>query len=211
MKSVKHIAVSVAICLVVTLVTVLIIRGYSYFGNIIEDFRGYDYDSKIAKQYDWIGPKPGEIIDSNHLVNISGVSLEQFPKKELLLLTVVDPECPACKQSEEQLHFLQNNLTKEGIDYFIVCFSKKVSPSELSDYVRSLSLPSTSFSWADDFNNVLPSIKSIVFPSHILIDSKGFVIKTFPGTSNDKRIRDRMVRQVLNEVVAYKDRNIPQN
>jgi hypothetical protein len=206
MRSQKHIALSVALCVVVTVGTVGVIRGFSYFKEIYEDYRGYDYDSKIAKQYDWIGPKPGEVIDTDKLVNTEGVSLDKLPKAGLMLLTVVEPECAASKESDEQMRFLSEKLTGRNIDYFLVCFSRKVSAESLSGFVDSLNLQAKSFSWNDDFENVLPSIKSIVYPSHILIDSKGVVIKTFPGTSSDRSIRDRMVRQVLKEVLEQSER-----
>ncbi len=211
MKSLKHLCVGGAIALFVTLGTVSVIRGFSYFVDIYEDLRGYDYDAKIAKGYNWIGPKPGEEIDSNFLMNDQGVSLKKFPKSKskLLLLTVIEPECEAAKESQEQFRFLQENLAGEGIDYFIVSFSPEVSPVEISNYVRSLNIPAGSFSWTGDFENVLPSIKAIVYPSHILIDSNDVVIKTFPGTSNQKVIRDRMARQVLKEVLSFRDKISP--
>ena len=68
------------------------------------------YDAKIAKQYDWIGPKPGEMIDSNRLINGDGLNLNRLAKNDLILLTVVDPACGACKQSREQMRFLDENL-----------------------------------------------------------------------------------------------------
>ena len=57
MKSLKLKVLSVALCLFLTLGIVLAIKGFPYFLNLVEDFRGYDYESKIAKQYDWIGTK----------------------------------------------------------------------------------------------------------------------------------------------------------
>ena len=88
MKGLKLKVLSVAICLVLTLGIVLAIKGFPYFVNLFEDFRGYDYESKIAKQYDWIGPKPGEIVNPNYLVNTNGITLHQLPKNDLILRTV---------------------------------------------------------------------------------------------------------------------------
>ncbi len=209
MKTLKLKVLSVAICLVLTLGIELAIRGFPYFVNLVEDFRGYDYESKIAKQYGWIGPKPGEILDPNYLVNTNGTTLYQLPKNELILLTVVDPGTGACKQTREQMLFLDENLQGKGVDRFIVCFSQKVSPSDLSEYVKSINLNTSSLSWTNGLESILPSIKAIVFPSHILIDSDGIVIKSFPGTSNEKLVRDRMAREVLRQVMVEKNRRSP--
>lgn len=104
------------------------------------------------------------------------------------------------------MRFLDESLTAEGVNYYIVCFSPKQSSASLSDYVHSIGLRTDSFIWTNGLENVLPSIKIIAYPSHILIDKNGVVIKTFPGTSNEKAVRDRMVRQVLKEVVAERNR-----
>ena len=197
---------SVAICLILTLIGILAVNGTGFVLGAMGDFQPYDYDSKIAKEYDWIGPKKGEIIDSKNLVNTDGVSLSQIPKSNLLVLTVVDPTCGACRLTQEQFSYLNERLTEDGMDYLIVSFSPKVSPATLSTYVKLLNIPSRSFAWSSDLESVLPSLRTIAYPSHILIDSSGTVIKTFPGTNGDRRIRDRMVRQVVNEVTAERDR-----
>lgn len=206
MKPVKTKLLSVGICIVLTFAVVLAIKGSSYFFNFIEDIRGYDYGPKIAKGYDWIGPKDGEVIDLLSLRDENGVSIANKTASRLILLTVVDPSCPACKETADQFQFLNNEVKKIGVNYYIVCFSPKVQAGELSEYKTSLNLDTESMSWSNDFSKILPSIKAIAFPSHILVDSKGIVIKTFPGTSNETRIRDRMVRQVFYEVKAESDR-----
>ncbi|PYS99922.1 MAG: hypothetical protein DMF63_09620 [Acidobacteria bacterium] len=207
MKSFRRLALSAAICVAATFGTVIAIRGFSYVVNIYEDFRGYDYDAKIAKQYAWIGPNPGEVIDVTKLQDTDGSTLDQLSNTDLILLTVVDPECAAAKESEEQMRFLDESLKQKGVDYFLAYFSRKISPGNLSEYTNSLTVDAKPLSWADDFENVLPSIKAIVYPSHILIDSKGRVIKTFPGTSNDRAVRFRMVRQVLKEVMMHNQKS----
>lgn len=206
MKGLRIKLISLGICVVLTIGVASAIKGFSYFADFVEDFRGYDYDSKIAKGYDWVGPKPGEIIDTNYLVNTNGTTLGQLPRNDLLLFTVVDPTCGACKQTREQLRFLDENLSGKGIDYFIVCFSPKVSPLELSDYVKSLSLDTDSLSWSNGLETELSSIKTIAYPSHILVNSNGTVIKSFPGTSVEKPVRDRMVREVISQIIVERDR-----
>lgn len=96
MKRLKVKFLSFVVCLLVTFAVVLVIKGFSFFENFVQDLRGYDYDSKIAKGYDWVGPKAGEALDINYLADRSGNSLAQIPKSDLLLLTVVDrPVVPA--------------------------------------------------------------------------------------------------------------------
>ena len=206
MKSLKLKFLSVTLCLVLTLGIVLAIKGFSYFKNLFYDFRGYDYEPNISKQFDWIGPKRGEILDSNYLVDKNGFTLAALTKNDLILLTVIDPGCGACKQTREQFRFLDENLVGKNVDRFIVCFSPTVSPSEMVEYVKAMELNTNSLTWTNGLESVLPSIKMIAFPTHILIDSNGTVIKSFPGTNNDKHVRDRMVRRVLEEVLKEKGR-----
>ena len=191
---------SLGVCFILTYVVVLIIKGSSYFIDIIEDLRGYDYTPKMSKGYDWIGPKNGEVIDLTSLKDEKGISLSEKSNGRLTLLTVVDPGCAACKETEEQFHFLNEKVKEIGVNYYIVCFSPKVQANDLSAYVKSLHMDTESMIWTNDFQNVLPSIKAIAFPSHILIDSAGDVIKSFPGTSNENRVRNRMVSKVLEDV-----------
>jgi hypothetical protein len=201
-RRIKINILSVIITLVFALTVVF--AGNGYFVELINDFRGYDYGPKLASQYDWIGPKPGETINPRFLVNPDGLSLSEIHKNDLVLLTVVDPECAASKITREQMRFLDENLSGKGVDYFLFSFSPKISPSELSDYVTSLTLHTNSLDWSNGIETVLPNLRNIVTPSHILIDSSGTVIKSFPGTSVEKRIRDRMVSQLLKEVIEEK-------
>ncbi|GEM_PF-3020064 len=205
-KSLKIRVLSIVLCLLLTCTIIFGFRGFSYFAKMIEDLRGYDYDSKIARQYDWIGPKPGEIIDTSHLLDSEGRSLKSFSTKRVILLTVVDPDCAASRATKDQFRFLDENSEANGVDRFIVCFIPKVSSLSLSDYVSSLNLSTKSLAWNSGLVNVLPSITSIAYPSHILIEPDGTVIKSFPGTSNEKVVRERMVRQVLKEVLVEKAR-----
>ena len=207
MKGIKIKLLSAAICVILTLGVVLAIRGFSFFVNLVEDFRGYDYEAKIAKGYDWVGPKRGEIVDTSLLLNSDDVPLSKIQKKDLLVLTVVDPECGACKITRDQFRFLSENLKENGIGYYTVTFSPNVSPVQLSEYVKSLGLNSDSLAWSNGLETVLPSLKSIAYPTHILIDSNGAVIKSFPGTSYDKNVRDRMVREVVRQVIDEKNRS----
>lgn len=200
-------AVSIAICTVLTIGVMFAYRGFSYFADIVADYRGYDYETRIASGFDWAGPKRDEIIDTKYLLNRNNVSLAQIPKSRLSLLTVVDPSCGACKLTREQFRFLSDKLPKNGIDYYVVTFSPNVTSAELSEYVKSLGLDANSFAWSNGLESVLPSLKTIAYPSQILIDSNGKVIKSFPGTNPEKRVRERMVRQVLKEAIGEKKRH----
>ena len=208
MTKLKRRLVSITFSFILTLGIAAVIRGLPFFSNLIEDLRGYDYETTIARGYEWAGPKQGETIDINRLININGITLAKLSKNDLILMTVVDPGCGACKITQEQFRFLDENLEGRAIDRYLVCFSQKVSPSGLSDYVKTLDLSTDSLSWSGDLESVPTSIAKIVFPSHILVDSNGIVIRTFPGTSAEKRVRNRMVKRVLEEVLTEKNRRL---
>lgn len=181
---------------------VFAIKGFSYFTSL----RGYDYDSFITKGYDWAGPKSGEVINLDYLTDENNRILSEVSNQRLILLSAVDPECGACITAKDQMRFLQENLEGIGVDYFIISFSQKLSPIELSRYAKSMGLTVNTYSWAENHKNIIPTINKMVLPSHILIDMKGKVIKTFPGTDKEKSVRNRMVYQIIKEITAEKSK-----
>jgi len=199
----KKNVISIFLCLGLTLVVIFTIRGFQYLIQSHEQ-GSYDYDSIINKGYDWVGPKAGENLEFNYLVDENSNLLSQSSKNNLILLSVVDSECGASKISKDQMKFLEDNLKDIDVDYYVISFSQKLSPSELSQFVKSMDLSSRPFLWTKGYENTLPSINKMVLPSHILTDSKGNIIKTFPGTSNEKFIRQRMANQIVGEVSAEK-------
>ena len=198
----KRYILSIGICLILTTIVVFAIKGFNYFSNA----HGYDYDSIIRKGYDWTGPKIGEVINLDHLTNENNKSLSKVSNRQLILLSVVDPGCGACRTAKDQMKFLQENLKSNDIDYFIVSFSQDLSQVELSRYVKSMNLTANTYSWTGNYEDIISSIDKIVLPSHILVDSKGNVIKTFPGTDKEKSVRDEMAYQIIKEIIVEKSR-----
>ncbi len=94
-------------------------------------------------------------------------SLSEVSNRQLILLSVVDPECGACRTAKDQMKFLQESLKIKDVDYFIISFSQKLSPVELAQYVKSMNLTANTYSWTGNYEDIIPSIDKMVLPSHI--------------------------------------------
>lgn len=196
MTRLKRNIVSIALCALLTAGIAAGFRAIPILTDFVESFQGYDYES-ASKNADWKGPGRGEMIDLGFFVNEDGKALSQVTHQRPLVLTVVDPECGACRRSKDQIETLGKNLLNSDVGHVVVSFSQKLSAKELSDYVSELGAASEAFVWVKGDEEIPMSIKNMVIPSHILVTSDGNVLRAFPGTSNERKIRDRMVRQIL--------------
>ncbi|MFT3742805.1 MAG: hypothetical protein QM785_00795 [Pyrinomonadaceae bacterium] len=167
--------------------------------KLIPDTRRYNYGPKLSKGYDWIGPTPGELIGTSYLKSSDGSQISATNKYDLILLTVVDPACPASKASRDQMEYLSRELKDLNIDYNIATFSPNVTALDMAAYVKSLTLDVSSVTWTSE-ERPAEAIQKMVSPSHILIDSKGEVIQTFPGTSVFEDVRLLMVKEVMRQI-----------
>lgn len=199
----KKNVLSIVFCFGLSILIILTVKGLNSFFSF-RDSRGFDYDSLIEKEYDWTGPKIGENINLNYLKDRNGNSLPQQLKQNRILLSVVDPECGACKIASDQMQYIQENTKNSNINYAVISFSQKLYLDELPHYAESLRLSANTYSWVGGNDNILSSVKNMVLPSHILVDSDGNVIKTYPGTDKEKSTRDRMANQIIKEIVQSK-------
>lgn len=191
---------SIFFCVILTLFIVALFNFVKSF-YIFRDTRGFDYDELINKGYDWTGPKIGEKIHLDYLKDSNGISLPQKLTHSKTLISIVDPECFACQTASDQMKYINEKLANSGVNYAVVSFSQKLTNEKLSEYVQSLGFGADSFIWADKNENILPSINTMVLPTHILIDNEGNVIKTYPGTDKEKSTRDRMANQIVKEIL----------
>jgi hypothetical protein len=81
-----------------------------------------------------------------------------------------------------------------------VSFSSKHTAQDVSDYAAKLGVNAASLVWAEDSSSLPPSLNMIAYPSHILIDADGTVLKTFPGTSLERSLRTRLVNEIISDV-----------
>lgn len=120
---------------------------------------------------------------------------------------MLDPECGASGAVRDQFEFIRSSLQAEEVDYFVVSFSQKLSAFELADYLRKFDDSSQTFIWKGDYVNIPETINKMVYPTFILVDSSGKVIKTFPGTDKTKSVREKMSIQIIKEVTKEKQKS----
>ncbi len=200
----KNNLLSIFICLFFTSFFVCLFQGFKY---IFHNTATYDYESIVSNEkYDWTGPKIGQRIALDKLTDVDGILLSQNSRNSLTVISVIDPECGACKGAKDQMQFIQNSLVDNEIEYCVVSFSTKISSEELVEFSRTLDLSAKSYIWAGNKAEILPEINKMVIPTHILVDSQGFVLKSFPGTDRDEDIRSQMSERIIEEVLKEKSK-----
>lgn len=167
--------------------------------KLLPDFRRYNYGPKLARGYDWIGPTPGEFIGLPSFNDSNGQRIVASTPRGLVLLTVVDPACPAARSSRDQMDYLMRELKGLKVDYYLASLSPNVTALDMDAYVESLALEVKSFVWTGE-ERPSPALRKMVSPSHLLIDSQGEVIQTFPGTSVYQDVRLLMAKEVMRQV-----------
>jgi hypothetical protein len=165
----------------------------------------FDFDSfRKNEQLEWNGPKEGERIDLTQFRTEQAESFPQFPANSLILLAVIDPRCKMCRRSADLMEQVQAEVRSHGVNFLIVSFVSDVQKEEFFAYAKTLCKADEIFLWEGEKELVLPALRKMVLPSHILINEEGIVLRRFPGSSNDKAIRDQMAKQIIAETLAEK-------
>lgn len=157
--------------------------------------QGFNFQS-MRDESEGTGPKIGETIDLTKIYDLHGNRLSDSVKGKLLIIAVVDPDCPACESAQSDLHIIENESNKLGLEYFAVSFSSKYSSNEFSTYSKKIAFHSNFLIWKDE-TPAPNALLHIVTPSHIMVDDKGKVIYVWLGTSKDEGVRKRMRDQII--------------
>ena len=203
MTKLTRISLSILLFGVLSAVIALIVSGGSLYTDLLRVIGPGEFETRVASGQNWIGPAPGSRIEIESLFNADGIPLNRLTKSKIVLLTVVEPTCGACTISRDQYKTLAAEMKSSGIDYFIVSFSPKHNAMEVRDYTRKLGIDVESVAWTRSLEDLSASINMIAYPSHMLLDLDGNVIKTFPGTSIERSLRARMTGEIVAEVKRH--------
>jgi hypothetical protein len=163
------------------------------------------YDFSPHMNLDWSGPKAGERLDLQRFSGPGGEKLTDAAGGDLLMLATVDPDCAAARAARDELRDVRTHIAEAGVPYFLVCATTNRPPDEFYKYAESLALDARAFLWSSKDISPPQSLDTMVVPSHILVSRDGTILRTWPGTSQTKRVRFLMANQIIAdtmEVVA---------
>lgn len=100
---------------------------------------------------------------------------------------------------------LHKKLSSMDINYYMVFFAAQTPQSDFFKYSDSLNVGAPSFLWNAELGVPPESIFTMTAPSHLLLNSDGTVIRVWPGSYEDKPVRQRMARQIIADILVATD------
>lgn len=159
---------------------------------------GFDFNKLRSKENEWRGPELGDKIDLARLRTKKDKTLASVVGPRVFMLVAINPTCAMCKLARDEMIYLRTELARLNVDYYIVSFTSSVDRRlDFFNYADSLRVGSQSFLWNLEDGPPSESIFLMNNPSHLLLDQNGTVIRVWPGSYEDKAVRERMARQIM--------------
>lgn len=168
-----------------------------YFRN------GFDFSLLRREENTWRGPDFGEKIDLTQLKGASGTTHLDAGNAQLLMVVAVSPECGMCGVAADEMRYVRDQIAARGIPYYVVSFIPLDNPAGFFKYCDSLGLGVPEFLWTKE--QPLASLSNMAVPSHLLLDKDGVIIRTWPGSNDDKAFRIRMGNQIVADTNVITD------
>lgn len=178
--------------------------------------QGFDFKALRSENLIWRGPALGEKIDLTRLKAADASELGQLLGKQPVMLASINPTCAMCSVAKDEMQFVREHVVPAGVQYYAVCFRPVDSISNFYEYANSIGIAAPTFEWQGEVAPPL-SILDMTVPSHLLIAQDGTVLQVWPGSSNEKEVRDRMGSQIvedtliISEVLRLGAFNLPSN
>jgi hypothetical protein len=167
--------------------------------------KGFDFNQLRSADNEWRGPDIGSKIDLTRLRMTDGKTLASVVGKRPIVLVSVNPDCAMCRIARDEMSYLREKLSSMDINYYLVFFASENPQSDFFEYSDSLKVSAPSFLWNADQGPPPESAFKMVNPSHLLLDVDGTVIRVWPGSNNDKEMRDRMAHQIIADTLVATD------
>ena len=164
---------------------------------------GFDFNRIRSEENEWRGPIFGERIDLAQLRGADNVTRPDIRNTQLLMIVVVSPECGLCKVATDETRYVRDQIKPLGIPYYVVSFVPSDNPTGFFEYCDSLRLGVPEFLWTKE--QPLTSLSTMVIPSHLLLDRNGVIVRTWPGSNDDKTFRVRMGNQIVADTNVITD------
>jgi hypothetical protein len=193
------------------ILTLLLVMLISRFGNPnpVDSGRniflkeGYDFRQKRLLNKDYSEPKFGSRISLVDLCTSKRQKVSNFLDGEMILLAVVDPDCAACGSSKDMVQNVRKNANEIGIKYLPIVFRKLPPDVDIQQYAETLGFE-TYIQWNSEFP-APESLRTMVTPSHILMNKDGVILQIWHGTNKDAATRIRMSAQISSDLYLIND------
>lgn len=161
---------------------------------------GFDF-TPVLKMKPEGGPDIGERIDLTRLVSREGISLASTVTKGRAMIALLNPRCALCRTAAGTMRDIKERIKQYDVEYYIVSFNSS-EPASVFKYCDSLGLDAPVFVWSSKQGIPPELLSAMVTPSHILINDKGTIIDKWPGSNEDKALRERMANQIILDTEA---------
>lgn len=167
--------------------------------------QGFDFNPLRSADNEWRGPDIGEKIDLTRLKTRDGKTLASMVGKRPIVLVSINPDCGMCSIASDEMSHLHKKLSSMDINYYMVFFAAQTPQSDFFKYSDSLNVGAPSFLCNAEAGVPPESIFRMTAPSHLLLNSDGTVIRVWPGSYEDKPVRQRMARQIIADILVATD------
>ena len=161
---------------------------------------GFDF-TPVLKMKPEGGPDVGERIDLTRLVSREGVSLASTITTGRAMIALLNPRCALCRIAAGTMRDIKERIKQYDVKYYIVSFNSS-EPASVFRYCDSLDLDTPVFVWSSKESSPPELLSAMVTPSHILINQEGTIIDKWPGSNEDKALRERMANQIILDTEA---------
>lgn len=155
------------------------------------------YDSKLTgEKVSWAGPRIGETIELSKLISFNNLSFKDVSNAKLVMLLVINPGCIVCQTTTDQMREIENFTAKNAIEFSVVSFRRDVSLSELQSFREHAGLSVQIFSFDGNETDISPSSTGLQYPTYILTNGNGKILRIFAGSQNDLGLRQKLTEQI---------------
>lgn len=178
-------------------------RGFSENANISKKANGpfltegFDFKLLRATNNEWRGPDVGVKIDLTRLRTKDGKTLASMVGNRPMMFVAVHPDCGMCKVASDEMSHLREKLSTMDINYYLVSFAAQTPQLDFFKYADSLNVGAPGFLWNAEAGAPPDSMIIMTTPTHLLLSNDGTVIHVWPGSYQDKTVRQRMARQII--------------
>ncbi len=156
---------------------------------------GFDFQQLEIQIADESAVRNDVTIPLSSLMDEEGVSLTPGDRR-LYLLVIVDPSCRACRLSVDLFGEVRAAAAEVGIHYLPLFLSDR--DNIRTDFSKQIGFEK-SLMW--NFDAPLPAnLAEAVTPTHILLDSEGRVLLSWPGSNQDAHVRRSMGQQIAADI-----------
>jgi hypothetical protein len=156
---------------------------------------GYDFSQHMNQE--WSGPSPGERLDLRRFSGPGGEKLTDSVSSDILMFATVDPDCPGSWVARDELYDVRAQLSEAHVPYVLVSVTTTRPPDEFYKYAASLGVNAPAYMWSSKEGAPPESLFTMAVPSHLLVRRDGTILRTWPGTRNNQKLRFQMVNQIV--------------